>query len=82
MLKKAFIAGWLIFLSGTIAALFWYNEWVYSLPTPVPENYIAVPPGQRIDAVGKFNFDNSRPLFIHFFNPDCPCSRFNVAHFK
>ncbi len=25
---------------------------------------------------------NHRPLLIHFFNPDCPCSRFNMPHFK
>ncbi|HEX7845951.1 MAG TPA: hypothetical protein VF476_09145, partial [Chitinophagaceae bacterium] len=24
----------------------------------------------------------SKPLFLHFFNPDCPCSRFNVSYFK
>jgi thiol-disulfide isomerase/thioredoxin len=22
------------------------------------------------------------PVFLHFFNPDCPCSRFNMLHFK
>jgi hypothetical protein len=21
-------------------------------------------------------------VFLHFFNPDCPCSRFNIPHFK
>ncbi|HEY4063588.1 MAG TPA: hypothetical protein VGM30_16890 [Puia sp.] len=24
----------------------------------------------------------SKPLFLHFFNPDCPCSRFNMPHFR
>lgn len=23
-----------------------------------------------------------KPLFLHFFNPDCPCSRFNMPQFK
>jgi hypothetical protein len=22
-----------------------------------------------------------KPVFLHFFNPDCPCSRFNMPHF-
>jgi len=25
---------------------------------------------------------SGKPLFLHFFNPDCPCSRFNVPHFR
>lgn len=26
--------------------------------------------------------DNDRPMLLHFFNPDCPCSKFNVEHFR
>jgi len=25
---------------------------------------------------------SGRPLFLHFFNPDCPCSRFNQDHVR
>lgn len=25
---------------------------------------------------------NGQPVFLHFFNPDCPCSRFNAKTFK
>lgn len=27
-------------------------------------------------------FDTSRPLFLHFMNPDCPCSQFNLDHLR
>lgn len=65
-----------------VGALFWYNEWVYHLPTPVPENYKPIGQGKLISLNGKFAADRSKPLFLHFFNPDCPCSRFNVSNFK
>ena len=26
--------------------------------------------------------DDGRPLFLHFFNPDCPCTRFNAEHVR
>ena len=25
---------------------------------------------------------DQRPLFLHFFNPECPCSRFNADHVR
>jgi len=80
--KKILLAGWLLLLSVGVISIFWYNDWVYSLPTPVPVNYKPVATGQEIAAVAKINPDNGKPLFIHFFNPDCPCSKFNVSHFK
>lgn len=65
-----------------IAVIFWYNEWRYSLPTPVPKQYHVVNTREYIDIKGKFNPRKNRPVFLHFFNPDCPCSRFNIPHFK
>jgi hypothetical protein len=86
-MRKAIVIVCLSLLFGGIIALFWHNEWVFSLPTPVPENYRPVDTGSVIDLAGKFQLGNgahsgSRPLFLHFFNPDCPCSRFNITHFK
>lgn len=72
----------LVILFIGVFMLFWYNDWVYSLPTPVPENHLAVPFGESIDLSTKFKFNNSKPVLLHFFNPDCPCSRFNMPHFK
>jgi len=61
--------------------MFWRNEWVYSLPTKVPDHYQTVLPGSIVDLGGRFK-QGDKPLFLHFFNPDCPCSRFNVPQFK
>lgn len=72
----------MIIIAGAIGCLFWYNEWVYSLPTPVPSNYHPVKSGEFVDLKEHFKEFQHKPLFIHFFNPDCPCSRFNIPHFK
>lgn len=65
-----------------IACLFWYNDYVYRLPTPVPAGYVDVKAGQYINFSGYKIPQNGRPMLLHFFNPDCPCSRFNIKHFK
>jgi len=62
--------------------LFWSQELKYALPTPVPANFHARAVAETIDLRELTHFDNSRPVFLHFFNPDCPCSRFNIKHFK
>jgi len=72
----------IILLFSGIAILFWYNQWQYSLPTPMPQRYRAVKLKEHIDLSGKFQAEKSGPVFLHFFNPDCPCSRFNMPHFK
>ena len=79
MKRKLLLALWLTFLFAAILALFWNNEFKYTLPTPVPKNHHAVAMGSHIDLEKKVAV-NSKPIFIHFFNPDCPCSRFNVPH--
>lgn len=81
-MRKLLIIAWLMILFAGISALFWYNEWQYTLPTPIPSNYISIKNGQHIAVDKKLEFNNSKPLFLHFFNPDCPCSRFNITHFK
>ena len=81
-MKKLTLIIWLMLLSGGIGAIFWYNDWKYNLPTPVPANYISINMGTAINLSGKVGFTKSKPLFLHFFNPLCPCSRFNMPHFK
>jgi hypothetical protein len=80
-MRRAIVIVCLSLLFGGIITLFWYNEWVYSLPTTVPDKYKPVETGSVIDLSGRFQSGN-RPLFLHLFNPDCPCSRFNITHFK
>jgi AhpC/TSA family protein len=81
-MRIAAVITWLIILSGIIITLFWYNEWVYALPTPVPSKYKPVNTGEEIFLSAKFQPQVAKPLFLHFFNPDCPCSKFNISHFK
>ena len=81
-LKKLFIAAWLIILFSGISFLFWQNELKYNSPTPIPVNYQAINPGTFIDFNNKIEIKNNKPIFLHFFNPGCPCSRFNITHFK
>jgi thiol-disulfide isomerase/thioredoxin len=81
LLKKTIAITVLLLAFTCIGILFWYSEWRYSLPTPVPAQYHAVTVGTHIDISAKFNAPKNEPVFLHFFNPDCPCSRFNVPHF-
>lgn len=81
-MKKYLTIFCLLCIFGCITFLFWYSDWKYSLPTPVPLSYHAINEGDHIDLKGKFNPGKNKPLFLHFFNPDCPCSRFNMPHFK
>ena len=81
-MKKLLLACWLTFIFSAICAMFWYNEWKYSLPTPVPQYYSDVKTGGHVNLSGTISQRGNKPLLIHFFNPDCPCSRFNIPHFK
>lgn len=81
-MKKTLVIGWLVILLIAVGALFWYNELQYQLPTPVPKNYKAVKRGTVLSINPRYYQDRSKPLFLHFFNPDCPCSRFNIKQFK
>lgn len=81
-MKKWIVAIWLLLLTLIVSVFFWYNQLVYLLPTPVPENYKVVSRNTVITLSTEMDFKNNLPLFIHFFNPDCPCSRFNISYFK
>ena len=80
-MRRTLLILWLCLLFSGVIALFWRNEWIYSLPTPVPARYKAVLPGETISLPHHFSAGD-KPLFLHFFNPACPCSRFNMPHFK
>jgi hypothetical protein len=80
------IAGAILLLTiafSGIAAIFWYQEIQYLMPTPVPKGYQVVSPNEII------KFDSTllpqqyaKPKLLHFFSPECPCSRFNLKHFS
>jgi hypothetical protein len=63
-----------------IAAVFWKQEIKYSLPTRLPEQYTEVAPGEKIELPSLLQ--KGTAYFLHFYNPECPCSRFNARHIK
>ena len=81
-MRKAVVISWLGIIVLVMAVLFWHNELVYTLPTPVPEKYVDVHSGEAIDLSHYMTVSKEKPQFLHFFNPTCPCSRFNMPHFK
>lgn len=80
--KKIIIGCWLTALLFIIVFIFWRQEYVYSTPTPIPTDYSPVMVGQQINFNENYFISSGKPTFIHFFNPDCPCSRFNMPYFK
>lgn len=82
MTRSGLVIVWLTLLFSTVAGLFWYNDWVYQLPTPVPLHYKPISIGTEINVKDQINAPADKPVFLHFYNPDCPCSRFNKSHFR
>jgi hypothetical protein len=60
---------------------FWYQEWQYALPTPRPAELRQPNIGEPLTITG-LQRDQTKPTLLHFFNPVCPCSRFNIDHVR
>jgi thiol-disulfide isomerase/thioredoxin len=80
--QKAITIAWLLVIFTSMAYIFWFTDWKYSLPTPVPKQYHPIGIGTYVDLSGKLSVLRDKPVLLHFFNPDCPCSRFNIPYFK
>ena len=80
--KKILIVGLLTMLFGGVVVIFWKQEMRYLLPTPVPQGYRLVSPDQPVNLEQYLDLPLSKPVLLHFFNIDCPCSRFNIDHFR
>lgn len=63
-----------------IGMIFWQQELKYQLPTPVPATYSPVAINSQVLLPAEFAKGES--YFLHFYSPDCPCSRFNARHLK
>lgn len=84
---KSIVAGGCAALLLTLViTVFWYQDWQYSLPTPRPQDLKQPALGMVMSVAevlpGTARRDPSRPLLLHFFNPNCPCSRFNLDHIR
>lgn len=82
MIRTGLVTLWLLALVAAVGSLFWYQDWVYQLPTPVPDTYTPVRNGTVIRVNSPVVMQSDKPVFLHFFNPVCPCSRFNQPQFK
>jgi len=75
----------IVILSGiffAIVGIFWFQEMQYLMPTPLPVGYKVVRPEELIQYdTALLPQRHEKPKLLHFFNPDCPCSRFNLKHF-
>ncbi|PIB35963.1 hypothetical protein BFP72_11435 [Reichenbachiella sp. 5M10] len=65
-----------------IGWLFWQHEMRYALPTPVPLGHVEVGVGEYVGVSDLMEIDRSRYSLLHFFNAECPCSRFNMRDFQ
>ncbi len=65
-----------------IVLIFWSEEVKYLLPTPIPKGYREVAVNQVIPVKDFIQTQTLKPIFLHFFNPVCPCSKFNLSHVR
>lgn len=69
-------------LLGLVLTIFWFEQARFLLPTPKPTGHREVRLGTqpKLQNIG-LQLENKINL-LHFYNPDCPCSRFNLDHFR
>jgi len=62
---------------------FCHQDLQYSTPTARPAGLDQPGAGERIYLPwAGLRFEAGKLLFLHFFNPDCPCSRYNLDHIR
>lgn len=71
-------------LLGCAAAAFWYQDLQYAIPTPRPPDLVQISIGKQVGISNllPITMQRGKAQFLHFFNPGCPCSRFNVDHLQ
>lgn len=69
---------------AAIGHIFWQQDLRYSLPTPRPHDLQQPPLGEPLSLPASVTTGASllrgKPVLLHFYNPQCPCSRFNRDH--
>lgn len=82
-IRKVILFSIVIPIAGILIGwIFWKQELQYALPTPVPLNFVDVQAGTKVDLVNEIPATGDKPTLLHFFNFDCPCSRFNMRDFE
>jgi len=66
--------------------VFWRQDLRYSQPTERPQDLVQAPVGTVMELPAALSsvpdLLPNKPLLLHFYNPDCPCSRFNLDHLQ
>lgn len=68
-----------------VGSSFWRLDLRYALPTPVPNDHSPVAAGAPVALPNELQrrvANSDRPTLLHFYNPACPCSRFNLDHVR
>ncbi len=78
------VLGVFSFCFATVAGAFWYGDYRYDLPTPRPAGLVQSPRGTKLPVERWVSSEDlrNRPVLLHFFNPECPCTRFNIEHVR
>ena len=69
-------------LFGIVLTIFWVQQMQFLLPTPIPADHREVPLGVQPVLSDWEISANTEMSLLHFYSADCPCSRFNLTHFK
>lgn len=84
IIRKFIAVSVLLIAVLALMGLYWEQEVRFTLPTPIPEGYENVVSGTQIHLPallpGQFS-EGEKQVYLHFYNPECPCSRFNLKHF-
>ncbi|MDH5380905.1 MAG: redoxin domain-containing protein [Cyclobacteriaceae bacterium] len=83
-MKKKIIAFSLFFASTlfVIGYIFWVTEVQFITPTEIPNNYVKVKVMDTINLASVLGASNGKPTFLHYYNPYCPCSKFNYNYYQ
>lgn len=82
--KQALALAWILVALLAAGAVLWIQDGRYGQATPRPaglEDAVIGAPLDWPDAIAD-HLRPGRPALLHFFNPDCPCSRFNLDHVR
>lgn len=82
--RQRIVLGAALLALATMAQVFWDEDLRYSLPTPRPSGLRQAARGSQLELpaalAARLPRADGRPVLLHFYNPDCPCSRFNRDH--
>jgi hypothetical protein len=72
----------LLLCAGNVVAVFWYQDIQYRMPTPYPKGLVqpALYSEIYLPPTVRHRMFEGEETILHFFDPECPCSRFTIQH--